>query len=892
MGSHGVRSRVCFAAAAWCAVLVLASCAGHEQAVTERALADGWRIRAAAEVAGDGAAVSTAGFDAGAWTATAVPSTPMAALVASGLYPDLYVGTNLDKVSTDQFAGPWWYRTEFELTEREARGTVRVVFEGINYRADIWLNGARLASSSEIVGAFRVHELDLSGRVVPGANALAVEVFPPQPGDFTIGFVDWNPRPPDRNMGLWRPVVLRLTGAVSVDEVFVRSDVDLESLSSAELTVEMLVVNHGDEAVTAVARGELEGAAFQTEVALEPRQQKVVSFTTDEHPQLRLASPRLWWPHTLGQPELYSLRVTAHVGGRVSDAADVIFGVREVGTYFNEQGHRGFTVNGKPVLIRGGGWVDDLLLSDTPAKLESQIAYVKHMGLNTIRLEGFWGSSQALYDIADREGVLIMPGWSCQWEWEDYLGKPVDEQYGGVLAPEEQALVAASLEDQVRYLRNHPSIFTWVLASDLLPHPDLERKYGSLLAAADSTRPPLASCGWVTSEVSGPSGVKMNGPYDWVPPRYWYEDRERGGAYGFNTETGPGPQPPPLESVRKMIPPEHLWPVDEVWNFHCGRNEFNQMNRFIEALDRRYGPSASVEEFLRKSQVASYEAIRPMFEAFAVNRPLTTGVIQWMLNSAWPEMYWQLYDHYLMPNGAYYGTRAACWPLSLAYNYHGRTVHLVNDTLARRDGLVATVRALDLHGREFESTTREVAIDGGTSTELLSLAHLEPPTPVWFLDLRLADREGGEVARNFYWLSTTEDELDWEGSLWFVTPTKRFADFTALDELPDVELEVEAGVERPAPDLEVSVRLANPSETVAFFIELRLVDARDQSYLPVLWDDNYLTLLPGEERLVRARLPHAGALDGAAVVVAGWNVPETAAALASGSIKTGRQGSS
>jgi exo-1,4-beta-D-glucosaminidase len=257
-----------------------------------------------------------------------------------------------------------------------------------------------------------------------------------------------------------------------------------------------------------------------------------------------------------------------------------------------------------------------------------------------------------------------------------------------------------------------------------------------------------------------------------------------------------------------------------------------------------------------------------------------------MLNSAWPEMYWQLYDHSLMPNGAFYGTRAACRPLSLAYNYHDRTVHLVNDTLARRD-VVATVRALDLQGREFFSTTRGVGIEGGASSELLSLAHLEPPTPVWFLDLRLADREGREVARNFYWLSTTEDVLDWENSLWFVTPTKGFADFSALDQLSEVTLEVAAAIERPAPDLEVAVRLNNPTDAVAFFIELRLVNARDESYLPVLWDDNYLTLLPHEERLVRTRVPRAGALEGAVVVVSGWNVPATATALESESISRG-----
>ena len=173
---------------------------------------------------------------------------------------------------------------------------------------------------------------------------------------------------------------------------------------------------------------------------------------------------------------------------REMNFSETTFGIRSFGTYLNAEGHRGFTVNGEEVLIRGGGWVDDLLLSDTPEKIDAQLAYVKQMHLNTIRLEGFWGTSHYLYDAADREGILIMPGWSCQWEWEDYLGKPVHELYGGVLEPDEMDLVAASLGDQIRYLRNHPSIFTWVLASDLLPHPDLERQYGAAVDIIQEAR--------------------------------------------------------------------------------------------------------------------------------------------------------------------------------------------------------------------------------------------------------------------------------------------------------------------------------------------------------------------------------------------------------------------
>jgi exo-1,4-beta-D-glucosaminidase len=854
------------------ALFLVAGCAAPGDPVnTSRELSQGWQIRSASDVADAGAAVSSVGFDGGGWTPASVPTTPMAALVANGLYPDLYLGTNLENVDTGQFEEAWWYRTDFDISAEEVEKIARLQFAGINYAADIWLNGEQLAARTMITGAFRVHDLDVTGRLAEGPNALAVLVHPPKPGDFTIGFVDWNPRPPDANMGIWRPVTLRLTGGVTLDDVVVQTDVDLETLDSAGISVSVLVRNHSDGETTARVEGRIEDITFGADVVLSAHESKLVRFAPDDYDALNLDSPRLWWPHTLGEPNLYTVKMTAETDGAVSDSNETTFGIRHFATYFNDEGHRGFMVNGEQVLIRGGGWVDDLLLSDTPEKIDAQLAYVKQMHLNTIRLEGFWGSSHYLYDAADREGILVMPGWSCQWEWEDYLGKPVSEEYGGVLEPEEMDLVATSLADQMRYLRNHPSIFTWVLASDLLPHPDLERRYQNVLSEIDPTRPPLVSCGWYTSEVSGPSGVKMSGPYDWVPPIYWWSDRENGGAFGFNTETGPGPQPPPLESMRRMIPEEDLWPIGEIWNYHCGRNEFNDMDRYIEALDRRYGPSDSVEEFLFKAQAANYEAIRPMFESFAVNRPLTTGLIQWMLNSAWPETYWQLYDWYLMPNGAFYGTRAASQQLNLSYNYSDKTVYAVNDSRFTADGLTARVRAIDLRAEEILVQDFEIELPPGGGKPLLALEDLDPPTPVWFLDLRLNDASGAEVARNFYWLSTRPDVLDYENNKWFVTPTREFADFTALDELAEVELGMSAAATRD----EVTVRLENPSDELAFFIELKVVDEDGSSILPVLWNDNYVSILPGESRELTARFAGDAGLANAKLIFQGWNVGAT-----------------
>ena len=503
-----------------------------------------------------------------------------------------------------------------------------------------------------------------------------------------------------------------------------------------------------------------------------------------------------------------------------------------------------------------------------------ELRYARQMNLNTIRLEGFWGSSQELYDLADRLGILLMAGFSCQWEWENYLGKPVDETYGGVLTAEDQELVGRYFRDQVTWLRNHPSIFVWVVGSDMLPLPELERAYRATLAEVDPTRPLLAACATRTSEVSGPTGVKMNGPYDYVTPNYWYEDRERGGAFGFNTETGPGPQPPPIDSLKRMLPADRLWPINEEWDYHCARGEFKRPTRFANALERRYGKQDSAEAFARTAQAASYEAMRAMFEAFAVRRPVTTGIIQWMYNGAWPKIFWQLYDYYLMPNGAFYGARVACRPRNLIYDYGANAVWAVNDATTALAGASAEVRVLDLHAKEVLATTRTVDVAVDAPVKVLDLPPLPGITPTYFLDLRLKDAAGAELARSFYWLSTKKDVLDPASSEWFVTPNAAFADLTALASLPPAEVALEQRVEEAGGERRVLATLTNRSAGVAFFVELKLVGERsDEPLLPVLWDDNYVSLLPGERREVAATLPrHVAAHQTPRVVISGFNV--------------------
>ena len=582
----------------WLFLVVLVISFSDAQAA-EQLLKAGWNIRSSSEVSAQPEELSKPVFDTTGWCATTVPNTVLAALVRCGVYRDPYFGKNLTTISYEPFQVSWWYRNKFDLDPATRLENVRLIFDGINYSANIFLNGKKIASADEVSGSFKRFDFDITSVVRRKGNVLSVQVFPPKPGDFTIGFVDWNPVPPDRNMGLFREVKVKSTGLVSVENLFV--DTRLESLNEAHLTIHGVLVNHSNQAVSGTVVGEIEGGIqFNQNYSLGSKETKDIRLGPSEFPGLVVKNPRLWWPNNLGNPELYSLSVTARHLQKASDKQNLTFGIREFRDYLNEQGHRGYIVNGKKILIRGGGWVDDLFLYEDEKNLEAQFQYVKHLNLNTVRLEGIWGSSEKLYELADRYGIMLMVGFSCQWEWKGYLGKEVDEKFGGIMSEEDMKLAVEYLKHQVLWLREHPSIFVWALASDMLPNPELEKRYRALLAQIDPSRPILGATKGYTSEVSGPTAVKMLGPYEYVTPNYWYVDTENGGAYGFNTETSPGAQPPPMESIEKQFAKEHHWPVNDVWDFHSGRNEFKSMDYYMKAFNKRYGPATDLEDFAKK----------------------------------------------------------------------------------------------------------------------------------------------------------------------------------------------------------------------------------------------------------------------------------------------------
>lgn len=841
---------------------LMAVCAAAQ---TPLVLDTGWSVQSSREVKATGAELSSPGFATNAWHKTAVPSTVVAALVADKTYPDPYFGTNLrdypgmdypigrlfsniDMPANSPYRVSWWYRTEFTVPAEAGGHSAWLQFDGINYRANIWLNGRQIANSKDVAGAFRAYEFDVTGLVEPGkANALAVEVFAPEKTALAINWVDWNPAPPDKDMGLWKPVHLKFSGPVAVRDPFVKTKLAAD-YKSAELTLIADVRNATGQPVSGVLKAEIAGVRVSRPVELRAAEKKTVRLAPR-----RIENPRLWWPFQMGAQELYTAHVEFETGGRVSDRARFDFGIREVTSELTPKGALLFKINGKNVLLRGAAWTPDMLLRWERSRVEAELRYVKDMGLNTIRLEGK-SERPEFYEMADRMGLLIMTGWCCCDMWERWPK----------WQPEHHKIAAASLDTQIRYLRNHPSVFVWLNGSDGPPPADVEKMYLGILKDLDWPNPSISSAAADATSVTGPSGVKMTGPYDYEPPNYWLVDKEAGGAWGLNTETSPGPAIPTLESLKRFIPADHLWPIDKVWNYHAGGERFMNMELFNKAMDKRYGKPADLADYLRKAQAMAYEGQRAMFEAYSRNKYTSTGVIQWMLNNAWPSLIWHLYDYYLIPAGGYFGTKKACEPLHVQYGYDDHSVGVVNSTYEPHKGLRVSAKIYNLDLTEKYSNEAPLDIEADGTRKAFDLPKIEGLDTTYFLRLELRDAEGNLKSDNFYWLSTKPDTLDWKGRKdTAFTPQAEYGDLQALNNLPPVKLKLKTERTRGA----VGVTIENPDKAVAFLVHARLTRA-GEDLAPVYWSDNYITLFPGEKRELTAT--YQG--EGAEVAIDGWNV--------------------
>ncbi len=852
-----------------------------------------WQIQSACKVEAKGDTISTAAFKPQGWLAANVPSTVLAAQVAAGVFQNPYYGMNLRQIpgttypigrmfatlpmaDDSPYKCAWWYRAEFPLPNirKFPHPEYWLHFAGINYRANLWVNGRQVADSDHMAGMWREWEYNVTRELQPGTNVVAIEVFAQKENDLGLTFVDWNPMPPDKNLGLWRPVWLDETGPVRMRNAVIFSQVD-PNLRFANLSGSVELENATDERVSGVlevlanAAGAPPTTGKAVSVTLAPREKRTVSIEFLRHIQ----EPRLWWPFGWGSQVLneatFGLQIV-RLGqvielpmpsrNLVSDRKTVTFAMRSVTSELTSDGHRLFKINGKPFLVRGGGWTPDMMLRQTPERLQAEFNYVRDMHLNTLRLEGKLETDE-FFDLADRMGIMVMAGWCCCDHWEKWQN----------WKPEDYEISAASLRDQLLRLRNHPSVLVWLNGSDNPPPAKVEERYVSVLKELAWPNPYISSATAKPTTVTGKTGVKMSGPYDFIPPNYWLLDTAKyGGAYGFNTETGPGPAIPPAQCIQKMLPHEHWWPIDDWWNYHAGAGSFKQMDIYNRALAERYGASSSMPEYTVKSQAAAYDGERAMFEGYLRNRYTSTGVIQWMLNNAWPSMIWHLYDYFLQPAGGYFGTKKANEPVHVMFGYDDGTVAVSNLTGAALKGAVVKARLLNFDMTEKWSQTATVDVGPDAVVRALTLPARDDLSRVYFLDLRLADAAGKPLSTNFYWLSTRPDLLDWSKSNYFYTPEQQYADLTDLNKLPPVKLAVSSDLGTPHPPGRVRITVTNPAASLAFMVRLRVTDPAGDEILPVLWEDNYFSLLPGESRTVTATFSDAA--RNPLVAVEGWNV--------------------
>ncbi|HEX4005349.1 MAG TPA: glycosyl hydrolase family 2 [Acidobacteriaceae bacterium] len=844
-------------------------------------LHDGWKLQSACKLSADGGAIATAAFQPSDWLTLSVPSTVFAAQVAAGVFPDPYFGDNLRKVPGESYpvgqdfanlpmpadspyACGWWYRTEFTAPPTaQAGGHATLHFGGINYRADIWLNGHKVADSQSIAGAYRTYDVDVTGTLQPGArNVLAVEVFAPTEKDLGINWVDWNPAPPDKDMGLWGPVSLVTTGSVALRSPMAVTHFEDDTDTTADLTVYAELHNATDSAVKGVVAGTAAGVRFEQPIELAAHQDQTVVFTPQKFPQLRIQNPKLWWPRQMGDPHLERLTMSFTVNGHVTDEQSTDFGIREITSELTANGSRLFRVNGKRILIRGGGWSQDMLLRADNERLQKQFQLVRDLGLNTIRLEGKLDTDE-FFNLADRQGILVMLGWCCCDHWERWKTWTADDL----------TIATASLRSQMLRLRSHPSLLVWLNGSDNPPPADVEQAYLNVEQETHWPNPILSSASETPTTVTGESGVKMTGPYDYVAPSYWYYTGRRfGGAWGYNTETSPGPAIPSLASRRKFLSDPDAWPPTADWSLHFGGGGFSTLRAFDSAMAAVYAAPKSAADYTRIAQTMEYDSERAMFEAYSQNKYDTTGVIQWMLNNAWPSMIWHLYDYYLDAGGGYFGAKKACEPLHIQYAYDDRSIAVVNSTYQPAADLHASVHVHNLSWKEVYAADATIRSAADSTQRVFQIPeHLYSGSDrILFIDLTLNDDSGHRLSHNFYWVPTTLTTFNWEDTDYTHTPADRQADLTALASLPAAQITASAHWTTTPQGRAVRIDLANPSGNLAFQVSAAIRTASDDLVAPVFWSDNWIELAPGESTTLTAVIP-AGT-DAPVVKVDGWNI--------------------
>jgi hypothetical protein len=893
-------------------------------------LREGWLLQSCTLLPQGGETISTSTFQPAGWYKTQVPCTVLSALVKNGVYPDPRVGLNVYRIpdSSDEFnrkfdlakyshlpdkrnpwRDPYWYRTEFTIPESRRGQRVWLVFKGINYRADVWLNGRQLADSKTMVGMYQRFFLD-AGLAQPGNNCLAVKVYPvdhpgtPEPQlavfgrsrDFrtdlmkdvtytmSVGYDCMLPQP-DRDLGLWQGVSVRFTGPVDIRNPFVKTDLPLPETKPATLNISAELVNATTRPQSGVLRGSIPaaGLSFEKTVRLQPGETREVLL-----PQQVVNEPRLWWPVGMGEQPLYELTLEFVVGGATSAAATTTFGIRKVTKelYIHEKwpGLRIY-INGQKCFSRGGWIQADLLLDWDEKRMDAEVRYFAQANLNTVSNEDIPALPDEFLDACDRHGVLYWNAfYASAWvtppcNWNDCQQNPYTMPYAKIVPPEQDTnypidhdLLERCTVDILKRHRNHPSLIMYTCTGEGMPGEDVYRRWRKQVLALDPTRlfatAPDQKCHFPWLDQDWPSGLDDAAAHH---PRFqynsirelknYYEHVRGGKEWMFSTEIPFVASMPPVDSLQRFIPdlwqaqPGPAFPLNATWAHHGANSYFQPYDTFIR---RQYGNPENVEDYCLKGHLVTAEHHRAVSEA--VNHrmwDITSGSWEWKLNSSFPDVQWQIHDWYLRPMVSLYYYRLAFEPIHVQYSYLDGMVTVVNQTLQPRNQLEAHAQVYGFDGKLLWEKRAAVNAAPNTYGDLFPIPSIDTLTPVYFLRLLLRDDSGKVVSRNFYWLSNAAA-----------------ADFRDLAKLPVVQLEAAHTTESKGREAITRVNLRNSTDQIAFFVHTAILDGETgEEVLPVRWEDNYVSLVPGETREVSATYAVEDRQGAAPVVeVGGWNV--------------------
>ena len=811
----------------------------------------GWQLQRASEVQAGGVEIASPAYKAEGWVTATVPGTVLTSYKNVGVLADPNYADNQLMISESFFNSNFWYRNEFQVAPSFKRDRIFLNFDGINWKANVYLNGKQVG---RLEGAFIRGKFDVTDCVKEGTNVLAVEIIKnahigaikeknKQSTDFnggilgadnptfhaTIGW-DWIPTMRGRNIGIWNDVFLTTTGKVTVQDPYVQTQFALPDTTQARLTAEVVVKNHDGKDVSGVLQGRVGDVTFEQPVQLKAGEERTVVFDADRFPQLQVKNPRLWWPNGYGTPYLYDANFTFKVGEEVSDARDFKVGIRQM-TFNEDGGVLNLYVNGRRFIGRGGNWgLSESNLNYRGREYETAVAY--HADMNFTMLRNWVGmiGDEELYDACDKYGIMI---------WQDFwLANPADGP-----DPYYPDMFIANAEDYVKRIRSHASIGLYCGRNEGFPPETIDK---ALRRIVKEEHPGMH---YISS--SADDVVSGHGPYRMLPAKTYFTLET--GNDKFHSERGM-PNVLTYESFLRTYSPEGIWPQSDQWGMHDYTLEGAQgATSFNEIIATGYGQPESAKEFADLAQWVNYDGHRSLFESRSKNR---MGLLMWMSHSCWPSMVWQTYDYYFEPTAAYFAIKKASEPLHIQWNPATDEVEVVNYHAGLRPGLKARVQVLNMDATV--AWEKEVTVDSreDTTEKCIKLEFPDGLSQVHFIKLTL-EENGKAVSENFYHRSKVENN------------------YQALKQLPKVSLRAQTQYDKGDDgEWKAEVTVENRSDAPALMVRLNIVGDKDgKQFLPIFYSDNYFALLPGETKVVRVHWKDVDTRGNAPLLkVSGYNV--------------------